>query len=74
MILPDQDAVTPAGRPVQAPIPVAPVVLCVIAVNGVLIHSVGVDEAAEAFCNAETVSVPVAVAEGEQPLPEVVIV
>jgi hypothetical protein len=39
-------AVTPAGNPVAAPMPVAPVVVCVIAVSGVLIQSVGVDEAA----------------------------
>ena len=39
-------AVTPAGKPVAAPMPVAPVVVCVMAVSGVLIQSVGVDEAA----------------------------
>ena len=37
-------AVTPAGNPVAVPIPVAPVVVCVILVKAVLIHSVGVDE------------------------------
>jgi hypothetical protein len=31
----------------QVPIPVAPVVVCVIAVKAVLIHNVGVDDAAE---------------------------
>ena len=40
-------AVTPEGSPVVVPIPVAPVVVCVIAVvNAVLIHNVGVLEAA----------------------------
>ena len=39
-------AVTPAGSPVAVPIPVAPVVVCVIAVNAVLIQSVGVAEGA----------------------------
>ena len=43
-----QDAVTPAGRSVAVPIPVAPVVVCVIAVSAVLMHSVGAEEAAEA--------------------------
>ena len=33
-----QAAVTPAGNPVAVPIPVAPVVLCVIAVNAVLMR------------------------------------
>lgn len=43
-----QAAVTPAGRFVAAPMPVAPVVMCVIAVRAVLINSVGVDEGAPA--------------------------
>jgi hypothetical protein len=34
-------AITPAGRFVGAPIPVAPVVVRMIFVNGVLIHRVG---------------------------------
>ena len=33
-----QEAETPAGKPVAVPIPVAPVVVCVIAVKGVKIH------------------------------------
>ena len=55
-----QAAVTPPGKPVGAPMPVAPVVACVILVNGVLIHSVGVDDAAPAVLAAVTVIVPVA--------------
>ena len=37
----DQDALTPDGKPVAEPIPVAPVVEWVISVNAVLIHNVG---------------------------------
>ena len=54
-----QAALTPAGRPVAAPIPVAPVVECVISVKTVLIHSVGVEEAALDVLTS-TVIVPVA--------------
>ena len=46
IVLAAQAAVTPAGSPVAAPIPVAPVVAWVIAVSAVLIQSVGVDDAA----------------------------
>ena len=54
-------AVTPLGKPVDAPIPVAPVVVCVIGgVNAVLIHKVGDDDAAVTVLFAETVIVPVA--------------
>ena len=54
------DAVTPAGNPVAAPMPVALAVVWVIAVSGVLIHNVGVDEAALTVMLAVTVIVPVA--------------
>jgi len=40
----DHDALTPSGKPDAMPIPVAPVVLWVIFVNGLLIQTVGVDE------------------------------
>ena len=53
-------AVTPAGKPTAAPMPVAPVVVCVIAVSGVLIQSAGVDEAALTVLLVMTVIVPVA--------------
>ena len=59
-VLEDQDAVTPAGRPVGVPIPVAPVVIYVIAVKAVLMHSVGVEEAVPAVLSGVTVIVPVA--------------
>ena len=60
IVSPDQTAVTPAGKPVAVPIPVAPVVVCVIFVKAVLIHKVGDDEAAETVLSAVTVIVPVA--------------
>jgi hypothetical protein len=55
-----QIAVTPAGKPVAVPIPAAPVVLCVILFNWVLIHKLGVLEAALAVIAGVTVIVPVA--------------
>ena len=58
------DAVTPAGKLVAAPIPEAPVV-CVILVNGVLIHSVGVLDAA---LTPFTVIVPVAFSVEQPPV------
>ena len=53
-------ALTPAGNPVAVPMPVAPVVACVILVKAVLIQSVGVEEAAPAVLFGVTVIVPVA--------------
>ena len=66
--LEDQEAVTPAGKPVAAPMPVAPVVACVILVRAVLIHSVGVDDAAPTVLAGLTVIVPVAFAEPQPPV------
>ena len=60
IVLEDHKAVTPNGNPVDAPIPVAPVVAWVIFVNAVLIHKVGVDDAAPAVLFGVTVIVPVA--------------
>ena len=57
----DQEAVTPAGNPDGVPIPVAPVVVCVIAVNAVLTHKVGVDVAAVTVLLGITVITPTAV-------------
>ncbi len=59
-------ALTPDGKPVAAPMPVAPVVACVIFVNNVLIHNVGVEDPAPAVISAVTVIVPVAL----MPLPQ----
>jgi hypothetical protein len=63
----DQAAVTPAGKPVAAPMPVAPVVVCVIAVNAVLMHIVGVEDAAEKVFSF-TVMVPVAFTTPQPPV------
>ncbi len=73
IVLPAQVALTPAGKPF-APvtpsllIPVAPVVVCVIDVKAVLIHKVGVLDAAEAVMFAVTVIVPVALTVPQPPL------
>ena len=63
-----QAAVTPVGKPVAEPIPVAPVVVWVIAVNAVFIHNVGVLEAAPAVLLGVTVIVPVAFTEPQPPV------
>ena len=68
MVLDAQEAVTPAGRPVAVPMPVAPVVVCVMAVRAVLRHSVGVAEAVEAVLSGVTVRVPVALALPQLPV------
>jgi len=62
-----QAALTPAGNPVAVPMPVAPVVACVIFVNAVLIHKVGVLDAAPAVLVRITVIVPVALTEEPHP-------
>ena len=53
-------AVIPVGRPIAVPIPVAPVVARVMAVNAVLMQSVGVEDAAVTVISGVTVIVPVA--------------
>ena len=58
IVLDAQEAVTPPGRPVAVPIPVAPVVVCVIAVRAVLMQRVGVEEAAPTVLFDVTVIVP----------------
>ena len=60
IVLLAQAALTPAGNPVAVPMPVAPVVACVIFVNAVLIHKVGALDAAPAVLSGVTVIVPVA--------------
>ena len=60
MVLLDHEAVTSAGKPVAGPMPVAPVVVCVMGESAVLIHSVGVDDAALTVFACVTVIVPVA--------------
>ena len=63
-----QAALTPAGSPVAVPMPVAPVVACVIFVNAVLIHSVGVLDATPAVLTGVTVIVPVAFTVSQPPV------
>jgi hypothetical protein len=53
---------------VTAPIPVAPVVVCVIFVSNELIHKVGVDEADETVLFGVMVIVPVASAVPQPPV------
>ena len=65
MVLLAHIAETPAGKPLAPDtplfeIPVAPVVVCVIAVKAVLIQSVGVVEGAVTVLSGVTVIVPVA--------------
>ena len=68
MVLDAKAAVTPAGNPVAAPMPVAPVVACVILVNAVLMHKVGVDDTAPAVLFGVTVMVPVALTLPQPPV------
>ena len=68
MVLAAQFAVTPAGKPVAIPIPVTPVVECVIAVSAVLIHKVGMEDAADAVLAGVTVIVPVAFMSAQPPI------
>ena len=68
IVLEAQAAVTPAGRPVAVPMPVAPVVAMVMLVSAVLIQSVGVDEAAPAVMAGVTVIVPVALTVPQPPV------
>ena len=58
MILDAQAAVTPAGRPEAVPMPVAPVMVCVMLVSAVLMHRVGVEDAAPTVLSEVTVMVP----------------
>ena len=58
MVLDDQVAVTPAGSPSGVPIPVAPVVVCVILVIELFKQTVGVEDAVDTVledCNKEIV-------------------
>ena len=53
-------ALTPVGKPVAVPMPVAPVVVCVMVGIAVLMQTVGVDDAALVVFVCMTVIVPVA--------------
>ncbi len=61
------EAVTPEGKPVAAPMPVAPVVVWVMDVSAVFTHKVGVVDAALTVLLDVTVIVPVANKTGPQP-------
>ena len=60
IVLEAHDAVTPEGRPVAVPMPVAPVVVWVSCVSDVLIHKVGEEDPADTVFPSATVIVPVA--------------
>ena len=69
IVLDAHAAVTPAGKPVAAPIAVAPVVVCVMfGLNAILIHKVGDEEAAVAVLFGVTIIVPVAVPPPQPPV------
>ena len=53
-------AVTPAGKPVAVPIPVAPVVVWVMAVKAVFMLKLGLELAAEVVLSADKVIVELA--------------
>ena len=61
-------AVTPAGKPVAVPIPVAPVVVWVMFVKTVFTHKVGLELAALAVLSAITLMVPVALTLPQPPI------
>jgi hypothetical protein len=69
MVLAAHDALTPAGKPDAVPIPVAPVVVCVItAPSAVFTHTLGDEEAGAKELLADTFIVPVAFTEPHPPV------
>ncbi|MBV6485828.1 MAG: hypothetical protein KFKLKKLM_02430 [Flavobacteriales bacterium] len=68
MVLPAKPAVTPAGKPEGAPMPVAPVVVCVMFVIAVLIQTVGELEAGVTVLSGVTIIVPVALIVPQPPV------
>ena len=65
-------AVTPAGKPVAVPIPVARVVAIGMLVRAVLIHKLGVLDGAPAVLFGVTVIVPVAFTVPQPPVKGIV--
>jgi hypothetical protein len=63
----NQEAVTPEGRPVAVPMPVAMVVECVMFVNIVFTVNVGLDDAAVAVLSTQGVTVVVVAIVGDGP-------
>ncbi len=72
IVLLAQVAVTPVGKPIAVPIPVAPVVVNVIGVKGELIQSDGVVEGAVVVLFGSTVNVPVALTVPHPPVSGIV--
>jgi hypothetical protein len=72
IVLDDHAEVTPAGKPVAIPIPVAPVVVWVMLVKAVLILTVGLELAAPTVLFADTTMVPVAFTVPEPPVKGIV--
>ena len=54
-----QEAVTPSGSPTGTPIPIMPIVACVIGLRAVPTHKVGLEEATSAEQEVIIVSAPV---------------
>jgi hypothetical protein len=65
--LADQEAVTPEGKPVAVPMPVARVVECVIFVNKVFTANVGLVDPALVVLSTQGVTVVTVVIVGEGP-------
>ena len=65
--LADHEAVTPEGKPVAVPIPVARVVECVIFVNTVFTANVGLEDAALTVLSTQGVTVVGVLVLGEVP-------
>ena len=60
MVFDNHEAVTPLGRSIGVPMPVAPVVTMVMLLKAELIHKVGADDGVAAVFTGVTVIVPVA--------------
>jgi hypothetical protein len=74
MVLDAQAAETPVGKPVAAPIPEAPVVAIVIAVNALLMHNEGDEEAVAAVLAGFTVTAKDCAEDVPQLLPAVTVI
>ena len=68
MVLELQLAVTPAVNPLAVPMPVAPVVVCVILVIAEFLYTAGLEDAAPAVLSGETIMVPVALTFPQPPV------
>ena len=68
IVFPAKEAVTPAGKPVATPMPVARVVVWVMLVSNVFIHKVGLEDAAPTVISGVTLIVPVALTVPQPPV------